>query len=549
MTTKYDKSQQEVVKLAAILKQGESLPDHAESQSLATLVRTGFHTVIDIMKKQQEEFSTNCINPNREISQDFKDELEASEIALNEIVLACHNQSLQDQGVDVLDKALISSFYDYTDDDYTERVVKESDIRSIPIFYGDKPSPDIYMEQLLLQINQAGLQLKLNEAGLISVLFKRLGGKALQVIQSQMQLLNLSMDTIKFTQLVSLCENCYMKKSTPKSAKLALHQMPKLPSNNKNFMELEASIVRLARLSCRDVIDEKERDILFKSRSLEQFLACLQPGDKILLDKQNTARLSSGLDFLTLHASVQFLENHYRDNDTGKTPLFEYEDSSVNRIGMDQTQDEFQYEDDGQNVFWVNRGRPMRGRYMSRGFPPRQSFRGGQRPPLRPPISQNRFAYNRYPSAPELGAKPKNFNYNPRQQAHDGPVPQSAQRGRRQPDKFDKMDKFPTSVKYSHDKLNIADKSCFLCGVPGHKWTDLSCVYNGTPLMDTPCRKCHHGGHLTKLCIGPIQAAVSAYKKQKEADKLVRRHGQNSDANDNDVGNLDEFLDQLEVEN
>ena len=117
MTTKYDKSQQEVVKLAAILKQGESLPDHAESQSLATLVRTGFHTVIDIMKKQQEEFSTNCINPNREISQDFKDELEASEIALNEIVLACHNQSLQDQGVDVLDKALISSFYDYTDDD------------------------------------------------------------------------------------------------------------------------------------------------------------------------------------------------------------------------------------------------------------------------------------------------------------------------------------------------------------------------------------------------------------------------------------------------
>ena len=176
MTTKYDKSQQEVVKLAAILKQGESLPDHAESQSLATLVRTGFHTVIDIMKKQQEEFSTNCINPNREISQDFKDELEASEIALNEIVLACHNQSLQDQGVDVLDKALISSFYDYTDDDYTERVVKESDIRSIPIFYGDKPSPDIYMEQLLLQINQAGLQLKLNEAGLISVLFKRLGG-------------------------------------------------------------------------------------------------------------------------------------------------------------------------------------------------------------------------------------------------------------------------------------------------------------------------------------------------------------------------------------
>ena len=74
MANKYDKSQQEVTKLSAILKLGESLPDHAESQSLATLVRTGFHTVMDIMKKQQEEFSTNCVNPNREISQDFKDE-------------------------------------------------------------------------------------------------------------------------------------------------------------------------------------------------------------------------------------------------------------------------------------------------------------------------------------------------------------------------------------------------------------------------------------------------------------------------------------------
>ena len=58
------------------------------------------------------------------------------------------------------------------------------------------------MEQLLLQLNQVGLQLKLNEQGLKSVLFKRLGGKALQVIQSTMELMNLQMDTISFTQLV-----------------------------------------------------------------------------------------------------------------------------------------------------------------------------------------------------------------------------------------------------------------------------------------------------------------------------------------------------------
>merc|ERR1712055_205895 len=99
-------------------------------------------------------------------------------------------------------------------------------------------------------------------------------------------------------------------------------------------MDLEASIVRLSRLSCRDVQDDKERDILFKSRSLEQFLACLQPGDKALLDRQNTQRLSAGLDFLTLHASVQFLENHYRDTEINRTPVLDYQDSTINRIEM-----------------------------------------------------------------------------------------------------------------------------------------------------------------------------------------------------------------------
>ena len=99
-------------------------------------------------------------------------------------------------------------------------------------------------------------------------------------------------------------------------------------------MELEASVVRLARLSCRDVLDQHEREILFKTRSLEQFLSCLQSTDKSLIDGQNTQRLSSGLDFLTLHASVQFLENHHRDNQVGGIPALQY-DSTVHKASND----------------------------------------------------------------------------------------------------------------------------------------------------------------------------------------------------------------------
>ena len=111
--TKYDKSQTEVAKLAAILRSGESLPEHAESQSLATLVRTGFHTILDIVKKQNEEISAHCLNAGEQVGQDFRDILEQSDDAIKEIILACHNQSLADQGVDILDRLLISSFYDY----------------------------------------------------------------------------------------------------------------------------------------------------------------------------------------------------------------------------------------------------------------------------------------------------------------------------------------------------------------------------------------------------------------------------------------------------
>ena len=166
-------------------------------------------------------------------------------------------------------------------------------------------------------------------------------------------------------------------------------------------MELEASIVRLARLSCRDVLDDKEREILFKSRSLEQFLACLQPHDKALLDKQNTSRLNAGLDFLTLHASVQALENHYRDADVEKTPMLEYNDSSVNRVNTEDCSpypsQEVTSENQEQYAHWAQRGNQDRGRYNShRGNAhPRGQIRGayGQRtPPFRPTFPAPRGA-------------------------------------------------------------------------------------------------------------------------------------------------------------
>ena len=91
--------------------------------------------------------------------------------------------------------------------------------------------------------------------------------------------------------------------------------------------------------------------------------------------------------------------------------------------------------------------------------------------------------------------------------------------------------------------------------------------YHGTPLCDTACRRCGQAGHLTKLCIGPIQAAVAALKRQKETAKHIQQgqmsaaagqmsangqmsdHGHFGGNSGEDVGNLNDLLDQLEMEN
>ena len=543
MTTKYDRSQREVARLATILKNGQSLPDNAESQSLTTLVQTGFHTILNLVKEQNDEIRGKCLNADAVFSRQFDDNLTQSENAIKEVVLACHTQSLADAGNDVLDKPLISSFYNYADGQYDQAVVKESDIRSIPLFLGDKTPSDVLMEQLLLQLNQVGLQLKLNEQGLKSVLFKRLGGKALQVIQSTMELMNLAMDTISFTQLVSLCESSYMKNSNPRAAKLALHQMTKLPVGSRSFMELEASVVRLARLSCRDILDQHEREILFKTRSLEQFLSCLQSTDKSLIDRQNTQRLSSGLDFLTLHASVQFLENHYRDNQVGGIPALQY-DSTVHKASNDAPEVDGTYP----CAYWVG----QRGRYPQRGTPGGRGgqFRGGGR--------QSFPQRQKAPPPPYRGGGfPKRGQSRPQNQSYqrNGPPGNVTGGHRQRADGARGQSGEKQKIQFSHEKLNIADRSCFLCGVPGHRWTDSSCCYHGTPLVDSPCRKCGQAGHLTKLCIGPIQAAVIALKKQKEQAKYVHSNmDQIGSVHDHmseqqDVGNLDDLFDHIDLGN
>ena len=83
MTTKYDRSQREVARLATILKNGQSLPDNAESQSLTTLVQTGFHTILNLVKEQNNEIRGKCLNADAAFSRQFDDNLTQSENAIN----------------------------------------------------------------------------------------------------------------------------------------------------------------------------------------------------------------------------------------------------------------------------------------------------------------------------------------------------------------------------------------------------------------------------------------------------------------------------------
>ena len=156
MAKNYDESQQQVEKLTEILEQGKGLQVQNEQSSLPNLVRSGLHSVLQLVKIQNQQIAEHCVNEDRNLDAALQQKLVSTEKAIKEIGFECHQQNLRDKGMNLLSKELISEFYDFENEQNNQDTVKETEIRSIPSFNGDQDNTDVLMEQMFVQINQVG---------------------------------------------------------------------------------------------------------------------------------------------------------------------------------------------------------------------------------------------------------------------------------------------------------------------------------------------------------------------------------------------------------
>ena len=534
MAEQLEKSQRDAERISAILSEGKDLPSESEQSSVTNLMRSSLNSMMSLVQKQDTQLREKCLNTGKELDTEYEDQLESTTKLIRQVELACYKQNLRDTGRQVdLQKPLLTEIYDFTSNDYNESKIKVTDAKAVHEFDGEKTPTDLKAEEFLSQVVTVGRQSKLNEQGLRSLLMSKLTGGAKQIINAQIQLHKLVIDVLPFRDLVGMFEHTFCPMSHPRQANLQLQKLPKLAPGDTSFLKLMSTVTRLAKISTLEV-EESHRDILFQTRALDSFLNCLQPKHKNLVISENQKRQLQGLSHLTLAGATEFLLQgiHHLEDSLNTQPL--YNTSSVNKVMEEEefndTEDNsFGWDDEYIN--WVSRGR-FRGRNRS-GFS-RSSRRpwGGTRGN---PGNRGKNIYyqqqeyqNRgnYQNKGNFQSNRGNFQNNKGNfQSNRGNF--QSTRGNFQNNRANFQNKgnnpiYGNRMGFNPHSYGIANYRCFLCG-QSHSYTDSVCPYFGTPLQKTKCEKCLTGLHRTSLCLGSIQEAQEAFKKEMALEKTSFR--------------------------
>ena len=512
--TKYEKSDTEATRLNALVAEGKSLADQNETNTMNNLLRVANQSILGALTALHQELNTNCLNDGKQINAEVTGKLAGAKTVLQEVALACHSQAQKQQGILHDPQNLISDWYDYSNAANTAASCRESDIKHLKIFDGTSKTPDLDMEELLVNLNSVGAQLKLNELGLKSALMRKLVGEAHLVIKTQVDLQNFSITEVPFKTLIAIVEAAYMRNSDPESARQSLLKLKKLPDTQTNFINHQALILRLATLAVKDK-PLPDRKKLWEQTALHSFVNSLGEKHKTLVSLENSRRIAEGQPTMGISIIANYLER--REKDTAiKTPQAPYS-SSANRVQEWDTENYNQLwapettEDDNNQANWAGRGRsrargfrggrsrPTPGRWASNQGPTRfqqqrgnPRFQRGRGTPHQPSPAnrqdnqqQNRgrgqFQYQGNPNRGRLGQYQGTPNRG-RGQAHNLPGP----------------------INETCQKLGVQQGACWLCGNTSHRLGATNCPYHGAELKTTPCRSCGQGGHMTHLCIGRI---------------------------------------------
>ena len=494
--------------LANLLAEGTPLARKGQSESTANLLRASDHVLMAGLSVVQESLALLFAKTAVPVPDTLGDTMKKCKDVISSVGLISYKQERRDAGNFDMDQELICELYDMSGPEFTETKFKLSEAKNLPSFSGLEENIAVSFESFVKAVANHGKAAKLNSAGLASLLLNKIVGSAARILTSSLVLRDIKEEDLDTPRLMTICESLFMSSCSVKQSKLQLTQLKPLADNSIAFTELQANLVRLVQLSVRDIHDKAERDTIFKCRTQDYFNNLIPPRPRAFLTEHNTQRLRSGLENLSLAASVVFLNEKFSSEKTDALISQEVkrQSSSINRVdqgpsGQYLTQEEGEGDGNWGDYEYAlmtrsggrgaNRARG-RGRddFGKQGYP---KFSANQGAPIIP--GNLRGA----PTPPDWRGRGRGGVPGGGAPPRGGGAPRQGQ---------PRLNFTPTPSLFG-----IAPRSCWGCGDPTHRVGQDACYYKASALQQTKCSGCHMGGHLRSECAGPNQRAIQALRE------------------------------------
>ena len=319
--------------LAGLLADGTPLARRGQSESPANLLRASDHVDMESLKAVQEGLALLFTKTNQAPPDTLEGTLTRCQTKIESVGLISYRQERRDAGNFDMSQELICELYDFSGEEFIETKFKLLDAKNLPSFSGTEDNIAVAFKSFVHAIANHGKASKLNSKGLASLLLNKIIGSAARILTSSLVLRDLKEENLDTPMLMTICESLFMASCSVKHSKLQLTQLKPLAENSIAFTELQSNLVRLVQLSVRDIQDKTEREIIFKCRTQDYFNNLIPPRPRAFLTEYNSQRLRSGLENLSLAASVVYLNEKFSSEKTDQLISQELKrHSSINRV-------------------------------------------------------------------------------------------------------------------------------------------------------------------------------------------------------------------------
>ena len=519
----------------------------SESSTL-NLLSSGLTSQAKVLNSLIDKLDSFELKAGNELGTEVQDQFDRHVTLTRKLQKSAIQTSLKDQGLfpDTANIQLICPLY--TEEGTATNTVPESAIKNLHGFTGEGTTSDIDLkcEQFIDTATDIAVSNKLSYTGCKNLILRKLSGYANLVLQTYLDNQAMTTTSLSLTQLLGFLEKTFRAQSTPE---IALHRLQNLPEiRNKNYLQPTGVIARLAKLSCRNEIEETTRKLLFQTRAREYLLKSLQQDDRSLIQKEDQRRLAENKEPLSFIAISEYLTKFHQLKNK-PTETFEVHQVTQNDEFTPLTEEESIADTSGEDhVFYVANNRYQNVRNRNDKGPrgaygaPRGTFRG-------PPRGTNRSPYQHRNSLPAPG-RPTNYSkpfqgrgrgttfpsgrgYGPPRRGNQfGFKPYSTANRSNNNQRNMPRGRMPTSGRGNYrgkpiaprgsqsgnnrqfvtpQMVNLEPSQCLLCGSRKHLFNSNLCCYWPQRPQAKPCTN-HHPpkyGHLRETCLGDFTAHLT----------------------------------------